>query len=142
MDAKQFLRQVRYLDDLINTKLDQIQEIKSLAEKVTSALSPDGTSPQSSVLQDKIGDLVSRIIDLQIEIETAARKMIDLKTEAMRIIDIMPTPECRLLLQLRYLNGLTWERIAVDMNYSYRNVHYLHSRALQEFEAVRNKNIA
>jgi DNA-directed RNA polymerase specialized sigma24 family protein len=142
MDAKQFLRQVRYLDDLINTKLDQIQEIKSLAEKVTSTLSPDGTSPQSSVLQDKIGDLVSRIIDLQLEIKTAARKMIDLKTEAMRIIDIMPTPECRLLLQLRYLNGLTWERIAVDMNYSYRNVHYLHSRALQEFEAVRNKNIA
>lgn len=142
MDAKQFLRQVRYLDDLINTKLDQIQEIKSLAEKVTSTLSPDGTSPQSSVLQDKIGDLVSRIIDLQIEIKTAARKMIDLKTEAMRIIDRMPTPECKLLLQLRYLNGLTWERIAVDMNYSYRNVHYLHSRALQEFEAVRNKNIA
>ena len=142
MDAKQFLRQVRYLDDLIDTKLEQIQELRSLAEKVTSTLSLDGTSLQSSGLQDKIGDLVSRIIDLQIEIETAARKMIDLKTEAMRIIDIMPTPECRLLLQLRYLNGLTWERIAVDMNYSYRNVHYLHSRALQEFEAVRNKNIA
>lgn len=142
MDAKQFLRQVRYLDDLIDTKLEQIQELRSLAEKVTSTLSLDGTSLQSSGLQDKIGDLVARIVDLQTEIETATRKMIDLKTEAMRIIDRMPTQECRLLLQLRYLNGLTWERIAVDMNYSYRNVHYLHSRALQEFEAVRNKNIA
>lgn len=142
MNAKQFLRQVRYLDDLIDTKLEQIQELRSLAEKVTSTLSLDGTSLQSSGLQDKIGDLVARIVDLQMEIEKATSRMIDIKTKAMRLIDNMPTPEHRLLLQMRYLRGLTWEQIAVDMAYTYRGIHYLHSRALREFEEVCQDNLS
>ena len=35
------------------------------------------------------------------------------------------------LLELRYLNGLTWEEVAERMNYTTRNIYNLHSAALR-----------
>ena len=36
----------------------------------------------------------------------------------------------------RYMNGYTWEQIAVCMHYTYQWVHRLHGQALVEFEKV------
>lgn len=40
----------------------------------------------------------------------------------------------RAVLTERYLNNKRWEQIAVDMNYTYRNVIKIHGKALQQFE--------
>jgi len=39
-------------------------------------------------------------------------------------------------LTYRYINGKTWEEIAVEMHYTYKWVHVLHGQALAEFENV------
>lgn len=41
-------------------------------------------------------------------------------------------PVKRRLLRLRYIDGLTWERVAVEMDYSWTQVHRLHGEALAE----------
>ena len=38
------------------------------------------------------------------------------------------------LLTYRYLKGMKWEEIAVEMGYSWRAVHKIHSRALEHLE--------
>lgn len=39
MDVKQYLKQLRRLDDLVNAKLEQVYQLKSLTERVTGTLS-------------------------------------------------------------------------------------------------------
>ena len=38
----------------------------------------------------------------------------------------------RLLLRYRYIEGWTWEHIAVELNYSWRQVVRIHGQALSE----------
>ena len=40
-----------------------------------------------------------------------------------------------LLLRYRYIDGYGWEEISELMNYSPRNIHYLHKKALKVIEA-------
>ena len=131
MTAKQYLRQVRRLDDIVNAKLEQVTELRSLATKMTST--PRLDAVQSSGEQDKISAVVAKIVDLEHDINRTVDELIDLKAEAIVMIDSIPNDDYRLLLTLRYLNFKTWEQIAVDMNYSYQWVHVLHSRALINF---------
>lgn len=35
------------------------------------------------------------------------------------------------VMKWRYINGLTWEKVAEAMSYSYTNVHRLHNKALK-----------
>ena len=45
-------------------------------------------------------------------------------------------PRERTLMRLYYIEGLTWEEVAVSMSYSWRQVHRIHGAAL---EALKNK---
>jgi DNA-directed RNA polymerase specialized sigma subunit len=131
MDAKQFLRQIRQLDQEINSKLEEVEKLRSLAEKMTSTLSHDNVS--QSGCGDRVSEVVAKIVDLDREITRSVDRMIDLKDKAIRLINQLDEPNHRLVLILRYINGYTWEQIAVKMGYVFQWVHVLHGRALREF---------
>ncbi len=38
------------------------------------------------------------------------------------------------ILRLHYINGMSWEKVAVKMNYSYRHTTRLHGIALQKLK--------
>ena len=44
-------------------------------------------------------------------------------------IDTLP-PRERTLIRLYYAQGLTWEEVCVEMNYSWRQIHRIHGAAL------------
>ena len=46
----------------------------------------------------------------------------------------MENPDEQRVLRLRYLWGLKWEEVAVKMSYSWKQIHRLHSSALDNFE--------
>ena len=48
------------------------------------------------------------------------------------VIKAVANTERQTLLELRYLCFKTWEQIAVEMNYTVRNVHLLHKEALKD----------
>lgn len=48
------------------------------------------------------------------------------------LIKAVPNVEYQTLLEKRYLCFITWEQIAVDMNYSMQHVHRMHSAALKK----------
>lgn len=50
-------------------------------------------------------------------------------------------PRERLLLRLYYIDGLTWEQVAVNMNYSWTQVHRIHGRALQKLKEEEAANV-
>lgn len=136
MNAKQYLRQVRRLDNIVNAKLEQVEMLRAMTTRMTANLTTDKV--QESNIPDKISTLICKIVDLEKEITNDIDKLIDLKIEIMRKIDSIQNDNYRLLLTLRYLNFKSWEQIAVEMGFTFQWVHELHKRALIEFEKVQD----
>lgn len=129
-NAKEYLQQIELYDAQIKNKCDEIANLRSMAMSVTATLRPDGGSPSGGV-SDKVGNSVAKIVDMQQEINRDIDRFIDYKKEVLSLIDKIKSPDEIRLLHLRYFQYKPWEEIAVIMNYTYRNVCYIHSRALQ-----------
>lgn len=119
---------MRYIDSKRRARaiLNEIHDLKDLATKITVTFNdmPGGGSV------DKVGAIVANIVDLQSELAVQAKTMKAEQEIVQAVIDAVDEPDLRQLLILRYINGLTWEKIAVDMNYSWRHTLRLHGAAL------------
>jgi DNA-directed RNA polymerase specialized sigma subunit len=133
MNAKQYLRRIRFLDKTISAKLEQIEILHAQVTKTTSVLSD---MPRSGGEQDGLAKTIAKIVDLKKGLRDEIEEYIELKEEAIKLIDSMSDGRHRLVLTYRYINGKTWEEIAVEMHYTYQWVHRLHGQALIEFEKV------
>jgi len=132
LNTKQYLRQLRRLNDIVQSKLDQIETLRSLAQKITHV--PKNIKVQESILEDKNSELIAKIVDLENDIKADIDYLLDLKFKITNEINSLDNDDYKLLLMLRYLNFKTWEEIAVEMNCSYQWVHVLHGRALIYFQ--------
>lgn len=130
MTTKEYLSQAYRLDLRINSKIDQISSLNDLATKCTSVINDMPRNPSRST--SSMADAVSKIIDIQSEINNDIDTLVDLKQEMVTVIKDIGNLEYQTLLEKRYLCFLSWERIAVDMGYDLRYVHKLHNRALKE----------
>lgn len=130
MNAKDYLLQARYLDERITSKTQQIASLNDLATRCTSTFSDMPRNPNRG--SSRIEDCVIKIIELEESIKKDIEKLVDLKSEIMSVIKAVPNVEYQTLLEKRYLCFITWEQIAVDMNYSMQHVHRMHSAALKE----------
>ena len=137
MNAKDYLLQARYLDERITSKTQQIASLNDLATKCTSTSSNMPRNPNRG--DSTIEDCVIKIIELEESIKNDIEKLVDLKSEIMAVIKAVPNVEYQTLLEKRYLCFITWEQIAVDMNYSMQHIHRMHSNALKEI-VVPNKD--
>ena len=128
MTVKEYLSQARYLDMRINSKIQQVASLNDLATKATSALTgmPHNPNHATSTMEETI----VKIIDLQAEINSDIDRLVDLKQEITATIKAVGNNEYQTILEKRYLCFLSWEKIAVDMGYSIRNVQILHGKAL------------
>ena len=128
MTAKEYLGQAYRLDQRINSKLEQVLSLRELTTKATATMSdmPGGGSRNVYKMQDIIG----KIVDLENEINADIDHLVDLKREMVAVIKAVEHPEYQTLLELRHLCFKTWEQIAVDMQYSTRNIYKLHDTAI------------
>lgn len=132
--AQLYLEKIRKLDVQIDCLEQEKISLQSLATRITPSMSGSGGSAGGN--QDKMGDAVARIVDKKREIDSAVDALIDLKEEASALLACLDKPEHLKVLHKRYIQYQSFETIACDMGYSYRNVHYLHGRALQAFGKV------
>ena len=130
MTAKEYLSQARFFDDRINSKIQQISSLNELATKCTATISDMPHSPNSG--GSTMADAVCKIVDLQEEINKDIDRLVDLKREIMGVIKAVPNVEYQTILEKRYLCFISWEQIAVDMNYSMQHIHRMHSSVLKE----------
>lgn len=130
-DAKAFLRQIEVFDTHINNKLEEVAHLKDLATKITSSMKPDAGSGSGNSGHDKIGDAVAKIVDLEREINKDIDAYIERKRKVSEIIKRVKDPDQLQVLYKRYIQYEHWEEIACEMHMTYRNVCYIHGRALQ-----------
>ena len=131
MTVKEYLGQAYRIDQRINSKLEQVTSLQTLATKATSTLRHDKV--QSSMSQS-MEDTIAKMIDLQAEINRDIDQLVDTKREIVSRIKNVQNPEHQTLLELRYLCFKTWAEISVSLNLDSRWVRRLHDRALHDFE--------
>lgn len=127
-DVKSYLQQIRLYDSHINTKLEELQHLKEMVTRITPTLKDDVVSGGSS--QDKLADAVVKIVDLEAEIDREIDSYVNAKQEISSVLDGLVDPDQLQVLHKRYVQYKTFEQIACDMNMTYRNVCYIHGKAL------------
>lgn len=132
--AKEFLQQVRLCDIHINSLLEEKAQMEALARKITSSWGGEHVSGSGN--QDKLGDTVAKIIDLEKRIDNAVDRFVDKKAEVRAVIEQVNNPDHLELLLKVYIHYETLEKVACEMGYTYRNACYIHGRALQMVEGI------
>lgn len=135
--AKQELQKIKLIDTQIDSMLAEVSQIRSMAMKVTASIGGEGGS--GSYGGDKLGDAVARIVDLEEEIDRKIEELLDRKKKWLELIYDIGDPSYIKVLHRRYFLYETFERIATETDYSYRNVCYIHGKALQALNEMIDK---
>ncbi len=119
------------LNLLIDSKIAQREACIALACKCTAKYDKVGAGANPA--QDKI---LCKIADLQSEINADIDRLVDVKKQLADLIAKIDNARYRAVLEYRYLCFKKWEKIAEEMNYSYRQVLRLHKQALKKFDEI------
>ena len=130
MTPKEYLEQAVYLDQRVNSKLTQVENLRSLATKVTTVYSDSLHSPAPDC--QRLEKTIAKIIDLENDINRDIDRLVDLKKEITETINEISDLRQRTILEMRYLSFRTWEQIAVALSLDLSWVHRLHGRALKK----------
>lgn len=139
MTAKEYLGRLRSLELRLMANANEIENLTTIATHITSAINSDGIHTTGTT-SDKLGNCVTRIVDLRNEIDADIENLENVRKEIIDSIENVQTTKHRELLRMRYVSHMTFEEIAVEMDISFRHTTRLHGRALQEF-SQKNKKI-
>ena len=134
MTARDFLSQSLKVKCKLDCKLEQVQELKDLANRITPVFS--GTPTVSNKCLSK---LESAIVNLQEQSEILGEdvvKYLAIRAKIADSITLVKDDNERLILEYRYLAFRKWRQIAEAMNVSLQRVYQLHDKALDSFEKI------
>lgn len=134
MIAKEYLKQVRNLDKLINAKISELDELE---KQITSLHSVTlGDKVQSSSSGDSLQRTIDKIIDMRAEINGEIDRLVDLKAVIRNQLNSLNDNRYIAVMVEYYINGKTFEKIAENMHYSNRQIIRIHGNALQKFREL------
>lgn len=132
MNPRKFLKQKKYLQ-LYRESIEKTSEIaQNLAE----------LKAEAEALRDHEGQrveldaAVAKYVDACEEAEKELSRLADLRQDIRQLIDKVNDTRMHSILWRRYISGLSWEQVAVSMNYTYRRVTQLHGEALKEICSI------
>lgn len=130
MTAKQYLNRVRRIDREIESLLRMVDKTKESVTSITQKY--DGDGAQSTKDPHKF----DRLVTLESLVDEKVGQLVDLKAEILKTIMQLEDNRQRIVLMEYYLEMKTFEEIAASNHYSWRQVHRIHGRALQEIQHV------
>ena len=110
--------------------LEEIQRLR--ANKMFPSLAMDGMphGNGTSDLSEYAARLDEEINKLKVQRLEKVKIYSDISSRIRRVED----DNQRELLMYRYIKGMSWEDIAVKLNYTWRHVHRIHSQALDSID--------
>lgn len=134
MNAENYLNQLYKLDNLIKSDKEEIEELRSLATSISNNISQERV--QSSSNNDKITDIISKIIDLENEIKEEMKRFIDLKKEVRDVINKVEDIDERLFLRYRYIQFYSWKTIGINMKCSQTQIQRIKDKAIESVNQI------
>ena len=132
MDTKQYLSQIERYDKMIQNKLSEIYQLKTMICGIT--VSNDGERVQASSNKDRLGTTVAKIVDLEKETDMMIKDFVEKRKRIISQIDNIDNVDYYNVLSLRYVSRCTFDEISSKTNWSLRKVFSMHGNALKVFE--------
>lgn len=134
MTAKEYLQQVKRKDAAINNLQRDKEGLIAMMYSLGGA--GEGERVQSSRNNDKFGTLYGRIDEKEREITEKIDSLVDFKLKVSEEINELEDSRYIEILHKRYISFESWERIAIDLDYTVRHIQHLHGQALIEFQKL------
>ena len=128
MTTKEWLSRGRGIRERISELERERQRTFELASSTTGAVAHEERvqSGGGNSLERKI----LKYTEISVEIDREKEDLLEVLKEINSAICSVSDITLRRLLSMRYIEFMTWEKIAEKMNYGYRNVLKLHGKAL------------
>jgi hypothetical protein len=122
------------LEAQVQSKLQQIERLRSLASKVTSNTANEPVSHTRDVTE--MQDAVIRIMEEEEILKNRIKMLMDVKEQIRDVIEHVDDVTLQLILEKRYLLYESIKEIAADLGYTYRWTEKKHKKALQEADRI------
>ncbi len=128
--VKDYLSQAQKIDMRINSKLEQLESLNRLAERVTAVAGND--MPHSSPDVHRFEKTLASIADTENTINASIDKLLELKQDIAKTIETVHDPRYKAVLEMKYLNFMTWEKIGEQLGCDPRHARRLLEQALKQ----------
>lgn len=134
-EKKEYLKRYRKIDREVNQLIMEKDEIIALGTRITPRYSD---LPRGWGESNKVQLSVEKLEAQEEKIDKKIDLLHEVKADIEKAIQTVEDDTLRVLLRYRYINGLTWEKIAVNMHYTYQWVCKLHGEALRKLKVDSN----
>ena len=134
MTPKEYLLQYNAAVKRAEAALCHIQSLHDMATRITPNYGGDGGGSRN--VSDNLGAAIARIVDAESRVNDELEMLEATEREVIDTINKVHDSTLSTLLYERYINGKTFERIAVSMNYSWRQTIRLHGAALNAVKSI------
>ncbi|MDO5715748.1 MAG: hypothetical protein Q4P25_04155 [Tissierellia bacterium] len=123
------LSKYKWLSKELDSKLAELEKWKS---RLTAANATYTDMPSSHYRSDKMSEGIASIIDIKATLEQDIKDLIRERDNIYHKINGVNNEQLKHILRQRYIDGLTFEMMAVQNDRSWRHIHRLHELALDE----------
>lgn len=132
--AKEYLEGIKKLDNIINSLIAEYEMLKDMSTKITA--STEGERVQASGSQERMADMVARMVDCQNNINYNIDKYINMRMNILEVLQLLDNADHIAVLYKRYYEYKKWEQIAGEMQMGWRGTLKLHGRALNAMDKI------
>ena len=133
MRAKDFLKQLPKLNKMIENKMAEKEQWKSVALGTTSFSTSERV--QSTPNPQKMSDAVVRCLDIEAEIDQCIDALVDTKKDVISVIEQLEVTEYDVLHKV-YVQNITLDIVADKYDRSYSWATTIHGQALKNVQKI------
>ena len=137
-EIKSLLESVLNADKLIDTKLVDIEELRRRLQDVKSP--SFGDRVQSTKDPDKFTDVISKIIEMEKEVNDDIDKLIDNKNACRRLIESLESNFYKVVLYKIYFEGKSLKTLADSLKMSVRQIARIRNKAIVQISKNSKNN--
>ena len=126
MTAKEFLRRARTVDRRVDEAQERVDRLRAQLE--AGRMSSVTGMPRGGAMDWT--ETADKLILLEQRVNAKTREFVRWKLAAIDAIRAVEEPRLAEVLELYYIDGMTWEQVAQRMGVDVRTVYRLHGRAL------------
>lgn len=132
MDIRKLLESHKEIDDSINLKLEEIAQLRALAERCTVKISDE--SRPVGTCSDRVGRNAAKIADLENKINAQIDQLVELKEKIMYFVTALDDENERNVIERRFILHESMEQISEKLGYSPRHIHRMLTSALAHLD--------
>lgn len=126
-ELKEYIETKREIK-IIEEKIEFLKEKKTSIKSMVITDEPRGCNSES----DRLGELLGEIEELIEQYNKKQLRLMKQQLEIEKCIDKLEDSIDRNIMRLKYIDGYTWERICVMLNYSWNGIHKKHRKILEK----------